>query len=57
MNYMHPLFSLEGMQAQGDWKHISGHNRTHYCGAYWRNGFHEDGVFSALRVVEMLEES
>ncbi len=26
-------------------------NRTHYCGAYWGWGFHEDGVQSALRVV------
>ena len=56
MDYMHPLFSLEGMKAQESWKDISGKNRTHYCGAYWRNGFHEDGVFSALRVVEELEK-
>ncbi len=25
--------------------------RTHYCGAYWRWGFHEDGVWSALRAL------
>ncbi|MGI4992128.1 NAD(P)/FAD-dependent oxidoreductase [Halobacteriovorax sp. GFR7] len=56
MNYMHPLFTLDGMRAQARWHEISGHNRTHYCGAYWRNGFHEDGVFSALRVVEELEK-
>ena len=29
---------------------ISGVNNTYYCGAYWRNGFHEDGVASALDV-------
>ena len=28
--------------------------RTHFCGAWWRNGFHEDGVWSALRVAEAL---
>lgn len=55
MNYMHPLFSLEGMQAQKRWSDISGRNRTFFCGAYWRNGFHEDGVFSALRVIDQLE--
>ena len=31
---------------------ISGRNRTHFCGAYWGWGFHEDGVVSALRVGE-----
>jgi predicted NAD/FAD-binding protein len=29
---------------------VSGVNRTHFCGAYWGNGFHEDGVNSALAV-------
>jgi predicted NAD/FAD-binding protein len=29
---------------------VSGVNRTHYCGAYWRYGFHEDGLMSAIRV-------
>ena len=33
---------------------ISGANRTHYRGAYWRWGFHEDGVWSALRVSERI---
>ena len=31
---------------------ICGHNHTHFCGAYWYNGFHEDGVRSALDVCE-----
>jgi predicted NAD/FAD-binding protein len=31
---------------------VSGQRRTHYCGAYWGYGFHEDGVASALRVCE-----
>jgi predicted NAD/FAD-binding protein len=29
---------------------VSGARRTHFCGAYWRYGFHEDGLFSAIRV-------
>ena len=33
-------------------REISGRNRTHFCGAYWGWGFHEDGVVSALRVAE-----
>jgi predicted NAD/FAD-binding protein len=55
MNYSHPLFTLEGMDAQAKWDRISGVKNTFYCGAYWRNGFHEDGLFSALRVVEQIE--
>lgn len=50
--YSHPVFSLDGIKAQQRHSEISGHNRTHYCGAYWFNGFHEDGVNSGLRVAE-----
>ena len=54
--YSHPMFTRESVVAQERWEEISGVNRTHYCGAYWRNGFHEDGVVSAIRVAEMLGE-
>jgi predicted NAD/FAD-binding protein len=50
MEYSHPLFTPDSIQAQQRHAEISGVNRTHYCGAYWRNGFHEDGVVSALRI-------
>jgi predicted NAD/FAD-binding protein len=50
--YAHPMFTPEGWRAQERHGEISGVNRTHYCGAYWRWGFHEDGVVSALRVAE-----
>jgi predicted NAD/FAD-binding protein len=48
--YAHPVFTLDGMVAQSRHSDISNHNRTHFCGAYWLNGFHEDGVNSALKV-------
>jgi len=54
--YSHPMFTRESVAAQARWPEISGINRTHFCGAYWRNGFHEDGVVSAIRVAEMLGE-
>ncbi|MBM4265544.1 MAG: FAD-dependent oxidoreductase [Deltaproteobacteria bacterium] len=54
ITYHHPVFTLEGAAAQARWSEISGRNRTHYCGAYWRYGFHEDGMWSGLRVVEAL---
>ena len=53
-NYAHPQFTLEGMQAQQRWADINGHNGTWFCGAYWQNGFHEDGLASGLRVAESL---
>jgi uncharacterized protein len=52
--YSHPVYTAAGVRAQGRWAEISGADRTHYCGAYWRWGFHEDGVWSALRVSERL---
>jgi predicted NAD/FAD-binding protein len=52
--YSHPVYTAAAVRAQGRWAAISGANRTHYCGAYWRWGFHEDGVWSALRVSERL---
>lgn len=55
--YSHPVFSQEAVQAQAAWPLINGVNRTWFCGAYWANGFHEDGVCSALRVVNALHEA
>lgn len=55
--YDHPVFSLPGMAAQARWHEINGVADTWYCGAYWHNGFHEDGVVSALRVAQALQDS
>jgi predicted NAD/FAD-binding protein len=52
--YRHPLYTPEAIRAQREWREVSGVNRTHYCGAYWRYGFHEDGLHSALRVASTL---
>lgn len=53
--YRHPRFTVAGAAAQRRHAEISGtHRRTHFCGAYWRHGFHEDGVWSALRVARAL---
>lgn len=48
--YAHPVFTMDAVRAQERYDEIGNHNRTHFCGAYWFNGFHEDGVRSALRV-------
>jgi uncharacterized protein len=48
--YAHPVYTAAGVAAQSQHASISGlAGRTHYCGAYWGWGFHEDGVVSALR--------
>ncbi len=48
--YHHPVYTRAGAAAQRRWGEISGADRTHFCGAYWGYGFHEDGVQSALAV-------
>lgn len=50
IHYHHPVFSRAAVQAQPRHAEISGKNRTHFCGAYWGFGFHEDGVNSGLTV-------
>lgn len=50
MRYTHPLYTREAIAAQARWAEVSGIDRTHYCGAYWGHGFHEDGLNSAIRV-------
>jgi predicted NAD/FAD-binding protein len=52
--YDHPVYTREGVAAQARHAEISGARRTHYCGAYWGWGFHEDGVVSALRACRPL---
>ena len=52
LSYDHPVFTRDGIKAQQRQKDINGSRQTYYCGAYWRNGFHEDGVVSALDAVE-----
>lgn len=55
LQYDHPLFTPEGVAAQQRHHEISGVRRTHYCGAWWRWGFHEDGVVSALAALRRFE--
>ena len=52
LRYDHPVYTPAALAAQGRWDDVSGRRRTHFCGAYWGYGFHEDGVVSALRVCE-----
>jgi len=52
LSYAHPQYSLRSIEAQSKYHLISGVNRTSFAGAYWGNGFHEDGVKSALEAIQ-----
>jgi uncharacterized protein len=55
ISYDHPVYTKEGVAAQSRHAEISGPaHHTHYCGAYWGWGFHEDGVVSAHRVCDAI---
>lgn len=56
INYMHPVFNRPAIEAQKQHQLINGTQNTWYCGAYWRNGFHEDGVWSAIQSVEQFND-
>jgi predicted NAD/FAD-binding protein len=48
--YHHPVFNNDSFRAQQRRDEICGQQHTHFAGAYWYNGFHEDGVRSAVDV-------
>jgi predicted NAD/FAD-binding protein len=50
--YHHPVFTPASVAAQSRHRELNGHHGTYYCGAWWRNGFHEDGVVSAMTALE-----
>jgi predicted NAD/FAD-binding protein len=52
ITYYHPLYTPASVAAQARQRELNGAHRTYYCGAWWRNGFHEDGVTSALAALE-----
>ena len=53
--YEHPVYNEASVKAQKRHSEISGINNTHFCGAYWRNGFHEDGVVSAINMLKSFD--
>ena len=57
LTYRHPLYTPAGVAAQQRQHEVNGANRTYFCGAYWRYGFHEDGVVSALNALQHFEQA
>jgi uncharacterized protein len=56
MTYHHPLVTPQAVAAQARHRELNGALGTYYCGAYWRFGFHEDGVASALAALQYFDE-
>jgi len=56
IQYTHPIFTERAIAAQRRHREINGARRTYFCGAYWRYGFHEDGVVSALNALDHFRE-
>jgi predicted NAD/FAD-binding protein len=52
--FSHPVFDETAIHAQDRIPDIQGQDRLWYCGAYQRNGFHEDGLWSAVQVIEKM---
>ena len=48
----HPVYDLGALAAQEQAAAMNGHNATWFCGAWMKNGFHEDGLSSAVDVVQ-----
>ncbi|RZO39421.1 MAG: FAD-dependent oxidoreductase [Rhodobacteraceae bacterium] len=54
--FRHPVYDLAALQAQQNIAAQNGKNHTWFCGAWMKNGFHEDGLSSALDVATAIEE-
>jgi predicted NAD/FAD-binding protein len=52
--FSHPVFDRAAIRAQAELRLVQGENKTWFCGAWTRHGFHEDGYASAVAVVERL---
>lgn len=55
MDYEHPQFTLAAVAAQARQREVNGAHATYYCGAWWRHGFHEDGIASARAALAHFE--
>ena len=51
----HPVYDLAAWDAQGKVHAMNGTRNTWFCGAWLRNGFHEDGLATAMEVVDALQ--
>ncbi|MEL7344373.1 MAG: hypothetical protein AAFN59_05865, partial [Pseudomonadota bacterium] len=55
VTFQHPVYDMPALAAQDTLRAINGTNRTWFCGAWMKNGFHEDGIASAADVAEAIQ--
>ena len=54
MTFRHPVYDLAALAAQGGVRAMNGTRNTWFCGAWMKNGFHEDGFASAVDVMDAM---
>jgi uncharacterized protein len=57
VTFHHPVYDRGALRAQAEIAEMNGQQNTWFCGAWMRNGFHEDGFASAVAVAEALRET
>lgn len=55
-NYSHPSYTMDSYHYQKKHETMNINGQVYFAGAYWKNGFHEDGVRSALTVVKQIDK-
>ena len=56
VTFRHPVYDAAALSAQGAIRVMNGTANTWFCGAWMKNGFHEDGIGSAVEVVEAMRQ-
>lgn len=54
IDYTHPVFSVESAVAQRSLERLNAEGPVYFCGAWFRYGFHEDGLLSAVQLVQQM---
>ena len=55
--YEHPIFTVEAMRMQNQLSEINGNGKVFFCGSYFRYGFHEDALMSAVEVCKLIKNN
>jgi len=56
IDYAHPVFNVEASQAQANLPQLNQNKQVYFCGSYFRYGFHEDALGSAVNVVDIIKK-
>jgi predicted NAD/FAD-binding protein len=54
IEYTHPVFTVESAIAQRHLDRLNASGPVYFCGAWFRYGFHEDGLLSAVQLVRQM---